>query len=102
LIIHVRADGYLRAKSSAKHTDDAKPDRCRHYCKQVCRFVKYLILAHCHLILTFKFVYSDVRIYANSDKCKSGITPINHLMSKNLVLFGKALQNEALKFHLNL
>jgi hypothetical protein len=76
----------------AKRTDDAKPDGCRHYSKQVCRFVKYLILVHCHLVLTFKFVYSDVRIYAISDKCESGITPINHMMSKDLGLLGKALK----------
>jgi hypothetical protein len=49
-------------------------------------------LVHCHLVLTFKFVYSDVRIYAISDKCESGITPINHMMSKDLGLLGKALK----------
>ncbi len=66
------------------------------------RFVKYLILVYCHLVFTFMFVYSNVRIYWISDKFKSGITPKKHLMSKNLGLLGKALQDEPLQFHLNL
>jgi hypothetical protein len=48
------------------------------------------------------FVYSDVRIYWISDGFESGITPKKHPMSKNLGLLGKALQDEPLKFHLNL
>jgi hypothetical protein len=47
-------------------------------------------LVHYHLVLTFKFIYSDVRIYAISDKYESGITPIKNVMSKNLGLLGKA------------